>query len=160
MSQRNFKNITCFRFISYQFNYAQDMCMSIPPTFILVIYSYMVVSWNGCTPKSSIWIGFSTTNNPFLGTSTYGTHHICAKKSMCCAEAQTLRSWLPTAATGRTPCCASVRGLELGQRVFQPVSLGMSGFFWGKKTKSQWYHKHVKCNKTLWTPHVSLFEWP
>ncbi len=39
-------------------------------------YWYMVVSKNNGTPKSSILIGFSIINHPFLGTPIFGNHHI------------------------------------------------------------------------------------
>ena len=37
---------------------------------------YMVVSWNGGIPKSSILIGFSIINHTFLGSPIYGNHHM------------------------------------------------------------------------------------
>ena len=40
--------------------------------------------WYGCTPKSSILIGFSIINHPFLGTTIFGNIHIsnfCLKGS-------------------------------------------------------------------------------
>ena len=36
-------------------------------------WSYMGVSLNGGTSKSSIWIGFSIINHPFWGTTILGT---------------------------------------------------------------------------------------
>ena len=47
----------------------------------LTIYLYMVVSWNGCTPKSSILVGFSLMNHPFWGTRIYGNPHMTNKKN-------------------------------------------------------------------------------
>ena len=35
----------------------------------------MEVSYGG-TPKSSVFMGFSLMNHPFLGTTMYGNHHI------------------------------------------------------------------------------------
>ena len=37
---------------------------------------YMAVSKNSGTPKSSIFIGFSTINHPFWGTTIFGNTHI------------------------------------------------------------------------------------
>ena len=37
---------------------------------------YMVVSWNRGTPKSSIWLGFSSINQPIWGAPILGNLHI------------------------------------------------------------------------------------
>ena len=42
----------------------------------LRIYTYMGVSKNNGTPKSSILIGFSIINHPFWGTPIFGNSHI------------------------------------------------------------------------------------
>ena len=45
--------------------------------FLVAIHStYMDVSFNGGTPKSSILIGFSIINHPFWGTTIFGNPHI------------------------------------------------------------------------------------
>ena len=41
-----------------------------------IIWSYLVVSWNRGTPKSSILLGFSTINQPFWGSPIYGNPHL------------------------------------------------------------------------------------
>ena len=43
-------------------------------------HEHMGVSWNGGTPKSSILVGFSHINHPFLDTPIYGNPHIWIKK--------------------------------------------------------------------------------
>ena len=42
----------------------------------LSVYSYMGVSENNGTSKSSILIGFSIINHPFWGTTIFGNTHI------------------------------------------------------------------------------------
>jgi len=45
--------------------------------FMVIPYlTYMGVSKNRGTPKSSISIGFSTVNHPFWGTPIFGNTHI------------------------------------------------------------------------------------
>ena len=43
----------------------------------LYVYIYMEVSWNGGTPKSSIWKGLSIRNHPFWGSFIDGKPRTC-----------------------------------------------------------------------------------
>ena len=44
-------------------------------------HTYMGVSLNGGTPKSSILIGFSIRNHPFWGTTIFGNIHVFLSRS-------------------------------------------------------------------------------
>ena len=46
------------------------------PCYEILISTYMGVSLNGGTPKSSILVGFSIVNHPFWGTTIFGNTHI------------------------------------------------------------------------------------
>ena len=46
------------------------------PCYEILISTYMGVSLNGGTPKSSILVGFSIINHPFWGTTIFGNTHI------------------------------------------------------------------------------------
>ena len=57
-------------------SFSEDMASALRHILRPTPISYMGVSWNGGTPKSSILIWFSIINHPFYGTPIYGNHHM------------------------------------------------------------------------------------
>jgi len=51
-------------------------------SFIMFHHLNQFMSWNGGTPKSSIWIGFSIINQQFWGSTIYGNPHFGVPESL------------------------------------------------------------------------------
>ena len=75
----------------------------------------MGVSWNRCTPKSSILVGFSLINHPFGGTSISGNLHMTSWTK----QSSTLEEGRP-AARGRHPAEAAGSGPAFLVRASKP----------------------------------------